>query len=454
MQAALWYHEKELFGKFGAGDAKAEPADYADAAEKFMAKYNNGDLFYVEKPTPRYIRGEKGSYAAKAPDTGPRFSLPRSNAGSDGRNREGAASNNRPDKPQGLNATGIHFSKQERRTLDSSMFGTGLQGAELDRVMNAEDKRLRHRIYFYVNAGKGISPEFGVGPHAHRAEIENLYDADSDPLNLSVGVDRNGFESRILDAGYDGLITRSFNAAVMIGQRSIDVEYLGMTKPEAPGVGQMPMSDYWSKVKAVNANKSLPGGKMSGADWKRMMPKLMPEIDVSHLDDTESYYKSGLVEKPEVMYSPPRFVSALAQHIEKAPKQVDNGPAAQWKLWITQKLPSLGVKKDEIVWSGVTDWLDTLPAVADVPKDYAGPTQKKVSKEQVSNYLEQGGVKISEVTLGSDNVVTEEDIKDDVVVGGYRVVRSVDKSGYDKWYVLNEDDEQLYKSDYKENVAD
>ena len=62
IQAALWYHEKELFAHFGATDKKKKPADYADAAQGFMEKYNDGDLFYVEKPSPKYIYGKKGDY--------------------------------------------------------------------------------------------------------------------------------------------------------------------------------------------------------------------------------------------------------------------------------------------------------------------------------------------------------------------------------------------------------
>ncbi len=62
MQAALWYHEKELFRHFGASDVKREPADYADAAKRTAKIYRDGDLFYVDNPKPRYILGEKGDY--------------------------------------------------------------------------------------------------------------------------------------------------------------------------------------------------------------------------------------------------------------------------------------------------------------------------------------------------------------------------------------------------------
>ena len=55
IQAALWFHEKELFSKLGVASEKAQPADYADAARHTMDLLNKGDLYTVKskqkKPT-------------------------------------------------------------------------------------------------------------------------------------------------------------------------------------------------------------------------------------------------------------------------------------------------------------------------------------------------------------------------------------------------------------------
>lgn len=84
--------------------------------------------------------------------------------------------------------------------------------------------------------------------------------------------------------------------------------------------------------------------------------------------------------------SVPRFVSQLATAIEQMPAKVDGTSAANVKAWLLSNADKLKVKKDEIQWSGVTDWLDTLG-------------KQKVSKEQVAEYLKAGGVKIEEVVL-------------------------------------------------------
>jgi hypothetical protein len=48
IQAALWFHEKELFGKLGVAPERAQPADYADAAKNAMELINKGELYHVK----------------------------------------------------------------------------------------------------------------------------------------------------------------------------------------------------------------------------------------------------------------------------------------------------------------------------------------------------------------------------------------------------------------------
>lgn len=48
IQAALWFHEKELFGKLGVASEKAKPADYEDAAKHTLDMIKNGNLYNVK----------------------------------------------------------------------------------------------------------------------------------------------------------------------------------------------------------------------------------------------------------------------------------------------------------------------------------------------------------------------------------------------------------------------
>jgi hypothetical protein len=85
----------------------------------------------------------------------------------------------------------------------------------------------------------------------------------------------------------------------------------------------------------------------------------------------------------------PPFYSHLERQIQQAPAKIDNGPAQQWKAWILSNASKLGIKAEEIKWSGITDYLDLMG-------------KQKVSKEQISEYLAQNGVKVTEIIKGEN----------------------------------------------------
>jgi hypothetical protein len=132
-----------------------------------------------------------------------------------------------------VSAVGVHFSKQPRSTLVSSMYGTGLKGAEFERLIDAPD--IRPRIYFYVDKGNGIRPEAGVGGSPHVIRLNNLYDASSDSKGIiknntgtTLGERLNNLERSIIEAGYDGYLSKdpllSQGFAVLVGKHNIETK--------------------------------------------------------------------------------------------------------------------------------------------------------------------------------------------------------------------------------------
>lgn len=135
----------------------------------------------------------------------------------------------------------FHYSGEPRAALSSEFYGTGYPGAERDRLnLPGVDPRLRQRLYFYVNEGKGIRPESGVGAHAHRLKLRNVYDYRKDGGALWRGIgDMNARELAVIEAGYDGyyapafgvnqgvavLLGRHFTPALHVGRRNDAVEY-------------------------------------------------------------------------------------------------------------------------------------------------------------------------------------------------------------------------------------
>lgn len=306
---------------------------------KYEVKYGEGYYSFPQKEDYDYA-SEQGILSGKLPSTredaselraeasrliqselakrGVRFSNQRqapdaASGGLDGRVPEGEIEQSRPDgasgqgagggraatdqgsKPGSISGLGVHYSANQRKTLVSSFFGSGLKGAELERVKSASDDRIKHRIYFYLNTGRGINPEVGVGSHAHTLKLDNIYDMTADQLDLRVGRDLSEFESALIDAGYDGYMTQESGIAVLLGQRVVTPDYIGSgIKPAVPLAGRAEPSAYGKAQQALADRHDLPSGQMKGKEWQ----KALPEMDLSHLDQDAYYYKDALLERP------------------------------------------------------------------------------------------------------------------------------------------------------------
>lgn len=154
-----------------------------------------------------------GRSAAARPEEAPRY----------GKARDGAVS-----------VIAHHFSTEPRERLDSAYYGRGLKDRAQERLGDA-DRRLRDRIYFYVDKGEGVKPEPGTGPHKHEVILENIYDLRSGLLDHSGGA--NAFEKRVIEAGFDGYLNPDFRtdegAVVLLGKHNVPVQYIGMHGSDA-----------------------------------------------------------------------------------------------------------------------------------------------------------------------------------------------------------------------------
>jgi len=94
----------------------------------------------------------------------------------------------------------------------------------------------------------------------------------------------------------------------------------------------------------------------------------------------------------------PEFFSQLERTIANVPAKLATQPAAQWALWLDSNGPKQGVKKDEMEWSGIKDYL-------------ALRGKDKVTSADLQAYLKDGGVRVEETTLGA---VDTDKILDDI----------------------------------------
>ena len=243
-----------------------------------------------------------------------RYGWGRPNATGDRQDRTGAEGRSeslprygRPIDGNAVTAFGLHYSKAQRDELSSAYFGTGMKAEERIRLGIAKDPRIKRRLYFYTDTGRGIVPESDVGAHAHSVQLDNLYDMDVDALKLYKRENEDGsyrsdhtrmneFESAIIDAGYDGYVTHQFGkggAAVLLGTHSVPVKYegtgAGATVPRTAGP-RFPEARQLQRD--IMADRSLPSGQMKGSEWKRM---LADRVDLRYLEDDKYYYKSDLI---------------------------------------------------------------------------------------------------------------------------------------------------------------
>ncbi len=114
----------------------------------------------------------------------------------------------------------------------------------------------------------------------------------------------------------------------------------------------------------------------------------------------------------------PTFYSELQAKVTAlGPNQA---PPQQWKDLING-LSTRGVKKDEIEWSGVMEWLDTQ--------------QGKVKKADVIAFLDQNGVKVEEVVYGEGHMASVAQLTDELQRRGAHLY---DREAYDgkRWHEI------------------
>lgn len=181
----------------------------------------------------------------------------RDQAPSYGQAREGA-----------VQVLGRHYSKGPRQALSGQYYGTGLKGAELERLTQSNDLRLRQRVYFYVDEGAGIRPEAGVGGYAHEVQLNNIYDPAS--RLIAPQRDANAFESAVIDAGFDGYKAPFGNnqaAVVLLGpkHKAVPVRAIGQVDsaaaPPPPAPTTLKQALLSRELNAVDVDR-IPGARV------------------------------------------------------------------------------------------------------------------------------------------------------------------------------------------------
>jgi len=167
-----------------------------------------------------------------------------------------------------ISVVGRHYSSSPQQSLSGAYYGRGLKGAERNRLDSSTDPRLKNRIYFYVDQGSGIRPESGVGGYAHEVKLDNIYDPQTGLVRPQA--DLNGFESAVINAGFDGYIAPFGNnqaAVVLLGQKhkAVPVAQIGQPAsaplPQAAAPTTLKKGLLSREANTIDVSK-IPGAKL------------------------------------------------------------------------------------------------------------------------------------------------------------------------------------------------
>jgi hypothetical protein len=159
----------------------------------------------------------------------------------------------REQQPSAQSYDAVHYGKQRVNNLAGSMYGTGIKGAEAQRLAESTDPRIRERAYFYIpySNGRMPMPEAGLGNEVHIQRLNNLLGPSPEAQALSRAArtpdgqfDANAFESSVIDAGYDGYAIPDMGMAVVLGA-DVPVQPRGTRQEieERPEEGKIQIGD-------------------------------------------------------------------------------------------------------------------------------------------------------------------------------------------------------------------
>ena len=171
--------------------------------------------------------------------------------------------------------------------------------------------------------------------------------------------------------------------------RSILEAQRGLNKPHALERARRNWSD--AEVEAVSRDAVMAED-----------PSLVREVDDGMSNVTRSVAR-------------PQFYGQLQRSIEQVPDRLATMAAPQWKLWLDANAPKLGVKKDEIEWSGITDFLQLAGA-------------KKIERGELAALAAKNAPRAAGLAMYT-NGATSDDVASQIGVSPTTVLRWVKWAG-------------------------
>lgn len=258
--------------------------------------------------------------------TGVRFARsPESQAGPSG---SGHVVLGRTRKADAAEVKGVHYGNKLVDKLLGSMYGTGIRGAERQRLAKSTDERIKKRVYFYIEKPDGKMPpvESGLGAFVYTQNFGNVL-APGDKMSdmfAKANRDFNDFESSVVNAGYDGYAVPSMGMMVILNH-DVPVNYEGTR----------------DKVKfAKAAQEGIPPNVLKAQAMERLNEvQPMAEPNGYNLARSPVTAKAGMNVLNQFVDEAPTFGKQVVQRILDMPK---NNRAMVYKFLTLEQLADVG----------------------------------------------------------------------------------------------------------------
>jgi len=240
----------------------------------------------------------------------------------------------------------------------------------------------------------------GTSVNTHIVVLEKQEDPEKAKLiqqsnrDYSNAKDINDFFDRIEEA--------SLPARVGKDQSSVADQVASETKPAA-AKGQAEGNRYVTDAPAITYTTKS-GKTLEGVIARDLSQDEAKAIDPYTWKKDGGYFiRMKHVDRPQPMFSRSQvFFSALERGIYSS--KIETQPATQWRAWLQGNKAKLGIKDEEIAWTGLDDYL-TLKG------------KERLSKADITAFLKDNGIQVGEVTRMpieemSDDRVREEYEKD------------------------------------------
>ena len=284
---------------------------------------------------------------------GTRVRFARSPESAAGPSGSGSVVLGRTRKEDASEVKGVHYGNKLVDTLLGSMYGTGIRGAERQRLAQSNDPRIKKRVYFYIEKpdGKMPRPESGLGVFVYTQNFGNILSAGEKMSDMYAKSNRdfNTFESAVVNAGYDGYAVPSMGMMVILNH-DVPVNYEGTR----------------DKVKfAREAKDGLPPNVLKAEAMARLNEVQPPsEPNGFNLARSPVTAKAGMNMMNQFVQQAPSFGKDVVQRILDMPK---NNRAMVYKFLTLEQLADVG-----------KEILPELQQYYDTFQDMAGYREKQI----------------------------------------------------------------------------